>query len=303
MKKAPIFLKKKMKTVSQITTVSGMVALLIITILLTGTTITTSAVWATNGTVSSGNGTDTDVTTQIDEGLTEEDQQVETVEEQQPSSNQTESTTEEEEEEENTTSSSIESPLLEPSVPLNQSETVEPSENFTTTAAANATNATATNATTTSNGQMAFSSSRDGNYEIYAMNADDGSNMTRLTDNDASDFDPTWSPDGEKIAFASFRDGFRNEEIYIMNAEGSEQTKLTNNIDALDREPSWSTDGEKIAFASNRDGDYEIYVMNADGSGQTRLTDEPGWDREPSWSTDGEKIAFVSERDNPPRRY
>ena len=42
------------------------------------------------------------------------------------------------------------------------------------------------------NGQIAFSSNRDGNYEIYVMNADDGSDVTRLTDDDADDREPDW---------------------------------------------------------------------------------------------------------------
>jgi Tol biopolymer transport system component len=147
------------------------------------------------------------------------------------------------------------------------------------------------------NGQIAFVSNRDGNYEIYAM-TDDGSDEIRLTENDANDFDPSWSPVGDKIAFASFRDGFNNQEIYVMNADGTDQTRLTDNDDALDREPTWSPDGEKIAFSSNRDGNWEIYVMNADGTDQTRLTDnDDALDREPTWSPDGEKIAFVSDRD------
>ena len=152
------------------------------------------------------------------------------------------------------------------------------------------------------NGQIAFSSNRDGNFEIYTM-SEDGSDETRLTDEDANDFDPSWSPDGDKIAFVSFRDGSNNMEIYVMDADGSDQTRLTETEnDVLDREPSWSPDGEKIAFASNRDGNYEIYVMDADdGSDVTRLTDDDddddALDREPSWSPDGEKIAFVSDRE------
>jgi Tol biopolymer transport system component len=148
------------------------------------------------------------------------------------------------------------------------------------------------------NGQIAFASNRDGNFEIYTM-SEDGSDVTRLTEDDANDFEPSWSPDGEKIAFVSFRDGSNNMEIYVMDADGTDQTRLTDNDDALDREPSWSPDGEKIAFASNRDGNYEIYVMNTDGTDQTRLTDnDDALDREPSWSPDGEKIAFVSDRDS-----
>jgi Tol biopolymer transport system component len=83
---------------------------------------------------------------------------------------------------------------------------------------------------------IAFQSSRDGNYEIYVMNAD-GTEQTRLTDNSARDMNPSWSPDGRKIAFHSRRDG--NNEIYIMNADGSEQRNLTNNP-AHDWLPSWS---------------------------------------------------------------
>ena len=148
------------------------------------------------------------------------------------------------------------------------------------------------------NGKIAFTSDRDGNPEIYVMNAD-GSGVTRLTNNPAADDEPAWSPDGTKIAFSSNRDG--NIEVYVMNADGSGQTNLTNNP-ALDGAPAWSPDGTKIAFWSNRDdaGDSEIYVMNADGSGPTRLTNNPAsLDGGPAWSPDGSKIAFMR-GDRPP---
>jgi Tol biopolymer transport system component len=139
-------------------------------------------------------------------------------------------------------------------------------------------------------GRIAFMSERDGNFEIYAMNAD-GSGQTRLTANAAEDSDPAWSPDGTRIAFTSERDG---NQIYTMNADGSGQTRLTNNGGS---EPAWSPDGTRIAFASNRDGNLEIYAMNADGSGQTRLTTAAAEDRVPAWSPDGTRIAFMSRRD------
>ena len=137
-------------------------------------------------------------------------------------------------------------------------------------------------------GRIVFESDRDGNQEIYVMNAD-GSEQTRLTDNLAADSDPNWSPDGQKIAFCSKRDG--NWEIYVMNADGTEQTRLTNN-QANDAYPSWSPDGQAIAFSSNRDGNQQIYVMNSDGSKQTRLTNDKGNDSFPDWSGDGQKIVF-----------
>ena len=106
--------------------------------------------------------------------------------------------------------------------------------------------------------RIAFGSDRDGNREIYVMNAD-GSGVTRLTDNDAIDSGPAWSPDGRRIAFSSTRDG--RFEVYVMNADGSGVTRLTDN-DAFDWHPAWSPDGRHIAFQSNRDGNWEIYVMN-----------------------------------------
>jgi hypothetical protein len=139
-------------------------------------------------------------------------------------------------------------------------------------------------------GRIAFVSDRDGDNEIYVMNAD-GSGQTNLTNDNANDWGPAWSPDGQRIAFTSDRDG--DNEIYVMNADGSEQTRLTDHWDHV-WGPSWSPDGQHIAFVSNRDEGFQIYVMNADGNGPSRLTtgsDDKGF---PSWSPDGNRIVFVS---------
>jgi Tol biopolymer transport system component len=139
------------------------------------------------------------------------------------------------------------------------------------------------------NGKLVFTHTRDGNVEIYVMNAD-GGGQVRLTNNPAFDGDPVWSPDGTRIVFTSSRDG--NEEIYSMNADGSSQTRLTNNV-ALDRTPTWSPDGSQIAFASNRDStNFDIFVMNADGTSPTNISDGVNNDfQDPDWSPDGTRIA------------
>lgn len=142
-------------------------------------------------------------------------------------------------------------------------------------------------------GRLAFVSNREGNDEIYIMNAD-GSQAMNLSNNPANDASPAWSPDGARIAFTSNRDG--NNEIYVMNANGAYQTRLTNHW-ATDEYPAWSPDGSRIAFASKRNGDYEVYVMNVDGTNVTRLTDTTQPNDQPEWSPDGKQIVFVSERD------
>ena len=140
------------------------------------------------------------------------------------------------------------------------------------------------------NGKLAFCSNRDGNFEIYTMNAD-GSAQTRLTNNLGDDSFPAWSPDGTTLAFMSNRDG--NLEIYTMNADGSGERRLTSNL-LDDRLPGWSPDGTKIAF-DRVDGDIDVWSMNADGSAQTRLTTEIAFG--PVWSPDANKIVFSSYRD------
>jgi dipeptidyl aminopeptidase/acylaminoacyl peptidase len=104
------------------------------------------------------------------------------------------------------------------------------------------------------NGQIAFVRGPFEEHEfdeIYVMNPD-GSGQTQLTDNDVHDWNPSWSSDGEKIAFATARHGGDNGEIYVMNADGSEQTNISNNP-ADEYLPNWSPHGTKIAFTRHVD--------------------------------------------------
>ena len=138
-----------------------------------------------------------------------------------------------------------------------------------------------------------FVSDRDGDDEIYVMDAD-GTNQVNLTNHPDDDRYAVWSPDGTRIAF--HRGGSPNVDVYVMDADGGNPTALTNSP-GNDTWPTWSPDGTRIAFTSERDGNSEIYVMNADGTNVVRLTEQPGIGRHPRWSPDGSKIAFESERD------
>ena len=156
-------------------------------------------------------------------------------------------------------------------------------------------------ATPSLTGKIAFTANleRSGDFHLYVMNAD-GTGLTRLTDGQRKDFNPSWSPDGKKIAFSSLING--QDDIYIINADGSGETRLTDNP-FTDLCPAWSNDGEKILFVSTRDSSdpssyiYELYVMDADGSNQTRLTYYEAHCSSPSWSPDGSRIIISFDSD------
>lgn len=151
--------------------------------------------------------------------------------------------------------------------------------------------------------KIAFTTNRDGNIEIYVVDAD-GENEKRLTNHDQVDAELSWSPDGSKIAFNAREKEGGDFEIYVMNVDGSERKQLTFN-DAGDYTPTWDPSGRKILFSSNRDypeatdmeGNRELYTMNIDGSQVERITDFGAKTSTPVYSKNGKKIAFTSDKD------
>jgi TolB protein len=140
-------------------------------------------------------------------------------------------------------------------------------------------------------GQIAFVSNRDGNPEIYLMNAD-GSGLQNLTNGPADDYSPVWSPDGSRLAFVSRGSG--RSDIYVLDADGSVLNLTDHPSDNYS--PAWSPDGTRIAFVSSRKtkpdqwmDSTDIFVIHADGS---QLTDLASGEK-PIWSPDGQTIAFL----------
>jgi Tol biopolymer transport system component len=145
------------------------------------------------------------------------------------------------------------------------------------------------------NNLIAFSSTRDGNLELYIMQPD-GTVQTRLTFNSAQDSEPVLSPDGTRVAFVSNRSGYPN--IWVMKTALESSTNVPKNLTndaAVDADPTWSPDGTKIVFASNRSGKSQLWLMNADGTGVSRLTTDSANDLTAAWSPDGMKIAYASD--------
>ncbi len=140
--------------------------------------------------------------------------------------------------------------------------------------------------------------SPNGEWIIFTNNGDglwlmrpDGKNPRPLTDRD--DIDPTWSPDGSMIAFASSRNGAR--QLFVMDADGTGIRQVTD-LDNMGGRSTFSPDGTRLAFYRGPAGDHDIYIINVDGTGLVQLTDG-GDNLGPSWSPDGDWIAFTSFRD------
>ncbi len=119
---------------------------------------------------------------------------------------------------------------------------------------------------------------------VCAVSLDGSEVETLVSEPPGYNVEPVWSPDGQRIAFRSIRDG--NHDIYLVDSQGGNESRLTDSP-TLDTEPDWSPSGEWIVFGANRDAGVgastDIYVMRADGSDVRRLTTHPRKDSFPAW--------------------
>ncbi len=127
---------------------------------------------------------------------------------------------------------------------------------------------------------------------LYLINSD-GTGQKALTTIPGADFDPAWSPDGNRIAFTSMRDG--RKEIYVLTLSTLAVTRLTNTTgDIENSQPSWSPLGNQIVYTVKRVGAYQIWSMSDTGQGSAQVvrSGQDLWDFAPVWVPDGETILF-----------
>jgi len=137
-----------------------------------------------------------------------------------------------------------------------------------------------------------FSTTREGDHEIYVMNPD-GSGQTNLSRNFSEDSEPCWSPDGTKIAFET-QPGGDAPSLRLMNADGSQRSVLTDNPLHFEEVPRWSPDGSKILYASELGPPQQLFTIRPDATGMTQLTNfDVVGAYEPTWSPDGSQVVFV----------
>ncbi len=159
--------------------------------------------------------------------------------------------------------------------------------------------------------KIAFVSTRQGSFDIYTARAN-GSKVESLTRGPSSEFDPAFSPDGSRIAFAraAYRDTLLDcptgpcpydSHIYVMNSDGSEVTQLSVGSDVFDGDPAWSPDGRSIVFTrwpGEQNADLYILTQGENGSWtQSQLTSLPGSEIEAAFSPDGSTLLYSGEHD------
>jgi Tol biopolymer transport system component/DNA-binding winged helix-turn-helix (wHTH) protein len=147
--------------------------------------------------------------------------------------------------------------------------------------------------------QIAFTSFRDGNVDIYVMNAD-GSNVRRVTDHPAFDNYPVFSPDGTQIAFQSNRENERTE-IYLQNLEGDlPPVKIASHNGETGIHPKcWSPDGTQILFWTNQNGKAQIVLSNVEPyPARLVLSDEKASLNFPRLAPDGQRMLYQAGADD-----
>jgi TolB protein len=140
-------------------------------------------------------------------------------------------------------------------------------------------------------GRIAFSSNRQGSYEIYAMPTD-GHEAARITEGPGENRQPTCSGTGTLLYSSHELDG--GVDVNLMRLGSDERSDLTASL-GRDQSPRWAPNGESVAFVSDRYGLSQLFLMNSDGSGQFQLTRGDSPAEQPSWAPDGSALVFVSQ--------
>ncbi|MDB3890444.1 Tol-Pal system beta propeller repeat protein TolB [Gammaproteobacteria bacterium] len=111
---------------------------------------------------------------------------------------------------------------------------------------------------------------------------------------------PSWSPNGQDIAYVSFETDL--PRIYTQNIATGQRRQITN-FPNINSSPVWSPDGTKLAMVLSKDGSPDIYVQDLLSNELIRITDHPAIDTEPAWSRDGRSLVFMSDRTGQPQIY
>ncbi len=147
--------------------------------------------------------------------------------------------------------------------------------------------------------RIAYVVKSTGRFELQIADADGANPQTPFADREPI-ISPTWSPDGNRLAYVSF---YSKKPVVWVHDLASGRRHVVANFKGSNSAPAWSPDGKTLAVVLTKDGASQLYTVNADGSGVTRVAASPGIDTEPRFSPDGQWIYFTSDRSGSPQIY
>jgi len=128
----------------------------------------------------------------------------------------------------------------------------------------------------------------------------DGFNEQTILDSSQPLMSPSWSPDGQQLAYVSFEE--KRPQIFVQQVFSGQRQRVTD-FKGLNSAPVWSPDGKSLAMTLSKSGNPEIYLFELATKQLTQLTKHPAIDTEPTWSPDGSKLVFTSDRGGKPQLY
>ncbi|MDJ0832210.1 MAG: Tol-Pal system beta propeller repeat protein TolB [Gammaproteobacteria bacterium] len=152
------------------------------------------------------------------------------------------------------------------------------------------------------NTRIAFISAQQNQSRKYVLQvADtDGFNPQTVLESDEPLMSPSWSPDGQSLAYVSFEN--KRPEIFIQHLSTAKRSKISG-FKGINGAPNWSPDGKRLALVLSKDRSPDIYTMEVATKRLTRLTRHRAIDTEPVWTPDGNSIIFTSDRSGGPQLY
>lgn len=147
--------------------------------------------------------------------------------------------------------------------------------------------------------RIAYVTKNNSNYHLWVADSD-GQGASSALSSSQPIISPTWSPDGNRLAYVSFESG---KPTIFVHTVSTGQRRLVSNFKGSNSAPAWSPDGKQLIATLTLSGHSQLYLLDLSSNKPKRISDSSSIDTEPAWSPDGAWIYFVSDRGGAPHIY